>query len=692
MVMQSGVVPYEYAHGGRRFESKPIPLGLSGILLEQAQFVITAEIRKWIGDYSDLQPFNVYINTDALPSGQYEPKANGTTLDNALNPGAVVFVDHILECRAALNVLLNLYEADTDLDTYQYRAGWLQALFPESTSGFINGSDDQAFFTGIGHWRHRRPSEIGIIDYVSDEVLGASGVLYDIDFSEVMFNPAPHIAGLGFDEAHGLRVNNTNDTFAIQQYPVFPAFQKTDGSIIDLNGREPANLSTYRTSHVSSGALRLHGYMLRPQTKLMLSRERTFGSDVDFTIFSEGIRAPYNPNVPTTLVFITPTSQGSGVYRIGAANRFVDFPNATIESGIFSHWPPIEVYWPSDHPTSSTTTTANGGYHVFNDCIWMTDVSLSSSFGGPNFGYPSGLAVLSPYTGHRMWLRYADMTPIDIDVFGGINKRNWGTGKGLERVSSNNIYRVAPIVAKSTPTPTSGQFVFGCYNDNLDLVTTITTISSSPNGDNLFPLGGAVISLSDFWFNGSNYFVANAEFVGFDLWKLDSSFSYVTKYVFNRPSGIHNARGAYVNGQDVLFYFVLNNAPGDANFATSGIFPINFIDEGSDPFDNSANLGPVGEAEISPATAKYINGAAQLGVAQTAEIMDLFEVTSSTHVVPGVYAIVRFKLNTNPFNGGDLYLLRLQETSTAWEIVALTRLETAVNSFMPRRELLYMGY
>ena len=690
MVMQSGVVPYEYAHRGRRFESKPIPLGLSGILLEQAQFAITAEIRKWTGDDHDLQPFHVYTHMEVVPSGPYEPKAIGTTLDNAINPGAAIFIDNILECRLALNTLLAFYEADTNLGTYQYRAAWLQALFPESTSGFISGFDEQAFFDGVGHWRHRMPSESGIIDYVSDEVLGSSGVLYDIDFAEVMFNPAPHIVGLGFDDAHGRRTNGTVDTFSVQEYPLFPAFQRLNGSIVGLTGREPTNLSTYNTSHVASGTVRLYGYMLKPQTQLMLSKQRIFDGVVDFTVVAEGIRAPYNPNVPTTVLFITPTTQGSGVYRIGAANRFVDFPNATIESGVFSQWPTMQLYWSSDHPTNSTTTTANGGYHIFNDCIWMTDVADTSSFGGPNFGYPSGLAILSPYTGHRMWVRYADMTPYTVDrLLGALRDFNWGGSRGLERVSSNNIYRTSPLIQRPT-SPASGQFTFARYDDMLDFVTLFTTTSSSPNADNLVPLGGDTAAVHDFWFNGSNYFIAAGQFVGFDMWKFDSSFHYVTKYIFNRPSGIHNARGAYVAGKDVLFHGILDN--GGVNFATSGIFPINFITDGSDPFDNSANLGVVGEAEISYGTVKYINGQSKLGVAQSAEIMDLFEVTSATHVVPGVYAIVRFKLNTSPFDGGDLYLLRIEEVANSWEIRSLTRLETSVGSFMSRRELLYMAY
>lgn len=694
MVLQSGIPPYEYATRVRRFESKPIPIGISGILLEQAQFVITAEIRKWTGVWDDLSNFNVYTNVNITPSGPYEPKPLGTTLDNLLNPGAAVFVDNIAESRLALNTLLVLYSNDTDFNgAYDYRKGWLQSLFPESTSGFISGFDEQVFISTVGHWRHRLPSETGIIDYNYDEVLGSSGVLYDIDFGEVMFNPAPHIARFTLNDIHNTRINNTADEFLIQQSPIFPAFQKTDGSIIDLTGREPLILSTnvqYGIDHVSSGCVRIFGYMFRPLTQFTLSKSSLFGNTSDFTFFSEGVRSPVLPSVPTTAAFLSPLSQTSGVYRIAARNKFSDFPNTSIESGIFSHWPKTEIYWPSDHPTNATSNDQNAGYHVFNDCLWMTDRASTATTGGPFFGYPSGLSILSPFTGHRMWVRYADQTPTTVTTSPSVTQNfNWSTGVGLERLTTDTIVRLMPSVHRTTSN-VSGQLIFTTYNDMLDRLSSTTTTSASPNGDNQFPIGGNTSLLHDYWFDGSNYFVCNNVALGFDMWKFNSAFNYTTKYVFNRPSGIHQARGAFINSTNVLFHGFLSG--GLTNFAQSGIFPINFITDGTDPFDDSANQPFVGEAEISFGTVKYINGQSILGVAQSAEIMDLFQVTSSTHVIPGVYAIVRFKLDTSPFNAGDFYLLRIVETSSSWEIAALTQLETQVIASVVRRELMYMSY
>src|SRR6185436_11320267 len=300
MVLQSGTIPYEYANRGHRFASLPIPIGISGVLLEQAQFIITAEIRKWnklsAGGNHFLSDFNIYVNPIIAPSGPYEPKIDGSTLGNTFYPAGAFILDHLEETRIALNTLFQIYDNDTDLDQYEYRAAWLQSLYPESPSGFYFALDPDTSANVIGQWYHRLPSETGIVDYMALDVLGSSGVLYDIDFAEVMFNPPPHIARIAFDTMHGRRVNNTEDTFNIQQFPIFPAFQKTDGSLIGLTGREPASLRThndYNIQHVSSGDIRLDGYVLFDDTKLYLDRNGNIfdTSSTDFTFVSQGLRS-----------------------------------------------------------------------------------------------------------------------------------------------------------------------------------------------------------------------------------------------------------------------------------------------------------------------------------------------------------------------------------------------------------------
>lgn len=296
MVLQSGIPPYEYAIGQGSFRvpepySAHIAIGPSGILLEQAQFVITAELRKFFKflDSSILLDFFVYINPAIAPSGPYEPKANGSTLGNEVAPASVSYIDVIQDTRGAFESLCSFYTFDSDYQIEDFFKGWLQSAYPDSPSGFYFAPE---LFT-TGHYAHRFPSEVGIINYNSPEVLGSSGVLYDIDFGEVMFNPAPFFAKAEFRTAHDVRGDtNANDTFFIFSTPVFPAFQKTDGSLIPLTGREPPILAGnvfYATAPISSGTVRFDGYALRDQTNIALGHGVNFNVK-DFDFFSNGIR------------------------------------------------------------------------------------------------------------------------------------------------------------------------------------------------------------------------------------------------------------------------------------------------------------------------------------------------------------------------------------------------------------------
>lgn len=698
MVLQSGSPPYDYIHGKGRFrvqDPRPPniwPVGPSGILLEQAQFVITAERRRWnyLSDPTILPSFKIYVHPSITPSGPYEPKTNGSTVANLLNPNYFIFTNNIEECRTAIIDLFGDISSDTDYDAFEYRAAWLQSLYPENPSGFLFAEDPVFNFNTLGHWAHRRPSQTGIINYNLLDVLGSSGIIYDIDIGEIMFNPPPHISTVSYDTAHGTLANGGEDTFNIQLEPFFPAFQKTNGNIITLTGREPVILKNhdgYRTIHIASGYIALNGYCIKGNTKIYLGRNANIfdvSQPTDFTVIEESLRQfSQAGTLVTSRLFLDSKAQSSGVYRAAAVNKFADFPTTTIQSGTMSFWPRPEFYWPNGI-VGSTTTTSNLGYHVFDDAIWMLDRSI-----GGSTRVPSGLAILSPFTGHRLWVRYADPTPISVTVLGTTTTNlGWPKLNGLERNTPNSIYRIIPTVQTSV-TNVSGQVVFGKYNDNLDLIDTITTLSTVTHQNDEFSLGGDVNSYHDMWFDGTNYWVSNNEFTGFDLWKFDSSFDFVEKYVVNTPTGIFQARGAHVNGKHVLYFGWLSTTftnPIGGNGGGSGLFPVNITDSA-----NPAG-GVPGNYDISYSTGKYINGAPFVGLKDSAEIMDVLEVTSSSHVIPGIYVLIRWKFGTSPFNDGDLYLLRIEEQSTSWEIAAYTMLETNVAPAVGRREILFMDY
>lgn len=696
--MQSGTAPYEYAIRGGRFRAADpylgnTPIGLSGILLEQAQFVITAERRKWnkfAGGGSHFLPnFNLYVNPAISPSGRYEPKVDGSTLGNEIYPAAAWILDHIQETRIALNNMFSDYSDDSDLDQFQYRAAWFQSLYPESPSGFYFADDADIFSSVVGHWEHRFPSETGIIDYLSNDVLGSSGVIYDIDFAEVMFNPAPHMSTTGFDTIHGRRVNNSEDTFNIQQFPLFPGFQKTDGSLVPLTEREPTFLRTHRNyniDHITSGAIRLDGYVVTSGTSFFLGRNaNNFDTNIEeFIPLAQGLReVDFGGNFPDARVFIIPKPQASGVYRAAVVNKRSDFPNTTIESGVMSFWPQLTHYWPSGVGVDatlvgSTTTLANLGYHVFDDALWMLDTSPTNASA---LTIPSGLAMLSPYTGHRMWVRYADQTAIDSTVsFSGpptVTNLNWSTFVGLERPAADVIYRVHPTIQRPFAS-TSGQFRLGLYNDNLDLVTDVTTTSDSveTNLVDQFPLGGGDV-LGDLWLdiNNNEYWVATASAAGFAFWKFDSNLKYINKYI--QLNGIVDPKGFSTGGLQFVF--------GD--IGSSGIYPTTIVD-GTEPFDNTANTPQVGTVTLG--TPKNINAAPFIGVSSFATIHDIFEITGGTHVPDGIYAIVSWFNTSGTIN--SIYLVRIEEDTSTWEIHAITRMETSIQVGTGRRELLYMPY
>jgi hypothetical protein len=129
-MVQSGVPPYNY---GTEMPFRG-SFGLSGILLEQAQFVLQAEIRKWGSTVH--QDFNLYTHFSAVaPSGPYEPKSDGSTLGNFLNPAQAITIDQIIETRVALLNLLELYSNDSSKSEEFHFTDWIQQAYPDHPSG-----------------------------------------------------------------------------------------------------------------------------------------------------------------------------------------------------------------------------------------------------------------------------------------------------------------------------------------------------------------------------------------------------------------------------------------------------------------------------------------------------------------------------------------------------------------------------
>lgn len=686
MTLASGTIPYSYDYGQGPFHvpdpySSDFPIGPSGILLEQAQFVITAELRKWkkadgLQGSHTLPEFDWFNNSNIAPSIRYEPRANGTNLGNAEGSGCLNFLDHIQQTRNALFTLFfNELNGDTNDD---YFIAWLSALYPNNPSG------------RNGNYSRRLPSQTGVVNYTSLDVLGGSGILFDVDFGELMFNPFPHISTFNLDNAH------INDPYEIQTGPLFPCFQKTDGTLVPLTGREPDDINntfkSYHTLPIGSGTIMINGYCLQAGTKYYLGNNAN-NFDVTgggaFTHSALSIRQAGNGgNIPTTRSYITPSAQPSGLYRVATINKRSDFPNTTISSGLVSFWPPLTTY-----PTSQ-------GYHVFDDALWITDQKIGNTLASNTTignGLASGLSMLSPWTFTDMWIRYADLTKFDClpDAGSTITYRNWPSGDFLVRTGANNIYRFHETIQRPI-TSTSGQLRLARYNDKLDYLTDITSTSDAATEiggfDNQFPLGGNTNLIGDTWYDPttSEHWVSNAINTGSDMWKFDNNFKYINKYIFNLPSGIFNARGVFIGGQHFLYNGEFGPT-GATHIKGSGIYPVHIVAEGTAPYNSTTTPPQGGEAYISLPEGKNINGAPFVGTMTSAEIIHIIEVASSTHLTPGVYALIRW---VGPSTGaiGKLYLIKIEEKTTEWEVKFAILLENLTVSPFKRRYLLYMPY
>lgn len=686
MVLSSGNPPYEYANGrGRLNTGSPtagssLLTGPSGILLEQAQFVITAELRRWREsiDSHDLPTFYKLTNPFIAPEGPYEPQADGSTLAGLAN---ILFIDSILQTRDAIDLVISEISDDTNLDDDEYRAAWLQALYPESPSGYLV---DQ--FGEVGFFLHRPPATSGAILDVSQEVLGGSGVLYEIDFGEVMFNPPPHVTRYLQATAHGRATDGSSATFVVQVSPFFPAFQKTDGSLITVGSRDPevSPLSSlYNTTHFASGVVRLDGYVITSGTEFYLGKKgEVFDRIEDFTFADGSVRtAGFNNQMPHSRVYLTPSAMGSGVYQVGVRNPLSRF-TTTIESGLMSHWPTIEDGWPTTRQSQLNNADGlfNTGYHVFDDAIWITDRSPDGTSSN-NRGRASGLAVLSPYTGHKMYVRYADLTPSSLG-------NAYPYHVGLERVASNRIIRVDNEMALNPlALGASGRWNFIEYDDNLDYVT--ETLSTSPNTfpADYFSTGAGTFTPPGAWdavFDGTSWFVFNDQLTGFAAWEFSSTYVFQGMYQIAQtgtPMSFKNVRmGADATGNLYLYYAAIGSS--SANVVQSGIAAVTGVTP-------PADLGGAIPGTIDIEDYKYIRAEHLVGHRAFATIMDFFEVTNGTHTPNGIYVLINYE-DTSPFSSGPTYLLEIEEDVSEWTVKAAYRIEGSTGSFPARWEGLHM--
>ena len=478
--LASGNPPYTYATRVPIRSDKNNPsIGLSGILIEQAQFVLTAERRK-LNDLAftsyGLEGFAVYVNPSIIPSGPYEPKADGSTLSNFLNPGGYIFLDHIEETRVAFDNLCTIMGNDCGHGSGGFKHDWLINTYPgnPNLSSTVNPN-----------YTHSMPSMSGANLSTDGQTLGSSGVLYDCDIGEIMYNPYPHIRQVRLRDLFGIDI--AADSQFIETVPFWPAFQTTAGSVISLNGREIDSPPDVTYGHIGSGYVRLDGYVLHSNTDYRLNTLITpllngFSSTDDFTHQVEGARGFdfLGSVVGKARVFLSPHVQISGVYRFLARNRRTNFPQTAVESGIISIWPKANESYPL--AGNESQAPQNEAYQVFNDALWIQ--------------IPSGLMILSPWTGKRMWVRLVDQTRSPTPP-----NFAWRQMRGLERVGVNTIYKA---FLRNVSGPTQVFAVFNQYNDNLDRFG--ETVTSS--------IDSSTAIISDMFYDGTDFWIFDSGATG----------------------------------------------------------------------------------------------------------------------------------------------------------------------------------
>ena len=668
MTVASGQFPYQYEWPVPFRATNNMSTGISGIHFEAAQFVMQAEMRKFNVSQTFQQLWRVYTNTNITASG-YDPRADGATLDGVVGPPAVIELDTISRMRNVMlnGVLINAYDF-VDYDYTIIFDDWIKNCYPESPSGYaitsdflgqflrpIQQADGAEYIPGL--FGTTNPVT-GVFTETDPHWLGGSGIILDIDVGEVMWNPFPLAAAIQAVDVHG-----TSDNFTIRAFPFFPMFQKTDGSLISLNGLEnkwpedPIISSLGRQyNHVSSGKVRFNAYGIFTNTDFLFGAMNTVAGEVhqipyssnQMSVAAESARPIGNATKPIagSEVFLTPITLSSGVYRVAMRNPKVDFPYTTIESGVSSQWP-------QNRDLVSTNSSNYYGYEVFNTCFWITDDGVKGSALTPTG--PSGLAVVSPYTGRILWQRNAsnDIAGIWYNGIDYFNVYWWDdnttvAAKHIQRVGTDRIQR---LIGRNAPIDPGVDFdiTVAEYTDDLATVSNNNvTLSLRPN--NTFDLFTSVVTM---WFDGSSYWVTGSALNDLTsitneyTWELDSSFTEI-----RRISG-NVANGRYI---------------GTANGKKYG-FGGTSDSLGIIEWDVITAINPEGYQLDFIGSLKQIDITTHLGgTFQNGQILNFLEISGVSELNDGVYVYARIQTTTT---GNKTYILRIEESTTTWTILGL---------------------
>src|SRR5689334_810753 len=506
MVTASGQFPYQYdgdlpvrqKRGGWPGVNVP-NIGPSGDLFEQGMFVISSELFKWGIDDLDTLMYTGYWHPNIVGSG-FVPKGNGQTFVGHVGGRSLLLtVDNIVQMRTNLEFLFTRYSLDSDYFGSQFLESWLSTAYPESPSGhfsFFYDVINDLYNTQDATWlRPTLDNPFTVGDFVLDtdmHWLGGSGMIFDVDYGEVLFNPFP------FPRKYFNLVPAVG-THAFSFGPLYPLVQTTAGTLPSvLSSRYQSDIiqgglkAETNFDAIQSGYLQMDGYGILPATLIRLTtgNDSNFYNDIgtvsDFDFFGSGARRVADGAGladGTARVYLSPQAQSSGMYRVSLSNPKNLVPFASIPSGYASFFPggdllPIAIS-SNDMLDKSITITSDGylkidprsskGFHIMDDALWITSPNATSLSGTFN---TKGLYVSSPFTGELVWYRPAErILATSGNMPGGTAPLGspgiFGVHLGLEDLGSDfiRISRVwSEVITPGTPNTFDNTIYWQCYD------------------------------------------------------------------------------------------------------------------------------------------------------------------------------------------------------------------------------------
>lgn len=692
MVVASGQLPYEYdgelpvrqKKGG--WPGLAVPnIGPSGDLFEQGMFVLSSEMFKWgiNADSLDLLMYTGYWHPD-IPGSGFEPKMNGETFIGHVGRPLLLTVDNIVQMRDSLSVFLfNKYAVDSLYSPAQFLESWLSTAYPESPSGHMYWIFDipgQFYVTFDATWLRPTLDDFTPTAFVLDtdlHWLGGSGTLWDVDYGEVIFNPFP------FPRKNFISSPAVN-THELSFGPLYPLFQTTGGalpSVLASRYQSDISFSTFKTETnfeaIQSGYMQLDGYCIMPNTLIRLTRgnDSNYFSDLpaisDFTFFGSGARRVSDGDGlvdQTARVYVVPTPQTSGVYRLTVVNPKDLFPFTAIPSGYVSFFPggdllPDAISSNEMFDKSITITSDGGlkidnrhsrGYHVMDDALWLTSPNASALSG--TFA-TKGLYVLSPYTGEAVWYRPAERTvatsgnkpggprPIGSPgIFGvHIGLEPFGTDFArISRVWQENITAGTPNIFANT-------VYFQLYDK-----TTLDHSEQSSSWTITNDFGSIGQRIDGMHFDGTNYWIW---YEGGTVHRFDASLTYTGSFTGDIARRRHFAGGQrlYTIGGNVSVGDPISSmSPAGGSSSGIGVWSI-----ATEPANILTDIGT-----YTHDSAKRLRAETHFGHQTAAIIHMIRNVSGSTHVPRGVWMIIQFT-GVAP---NDTYLCKIREDATEWVV------------------------